>query len=345
MARQREKRAAAREAERARRARLEQMYEAASNWLEKAMGVGILQVAPQSNNQSLHFEKTEYGAVRYVPEHRPGFGIVPDRVEYVQKQDASTQSNHVHLGYTNYLKIKLENAGGSGASGEIELHGEVLYNEECLFSGHLSLEPPKSDWSKYLIWLPLYGQPADLCEPINRAYELLRSGWSLGSNGGTILNDLIFELETTRWWGRDVGSLARRLRLDKKPIEITPYVVVRLLARERGDESWNLLLQQRVIATHWIWGPIWDVDIQGDEWEVQPERRACVEWENSEYVVECEEEDGSHIELLGFQDVIGTPKENLGESLQKVAELFKAGLLTEEEFHRAKTKLIDSNLE
>ena len=346
MARQREKRAAAKEAERARRARLEQMYESASDWLEKAMGARMLHVAPKSNRQSLRFEKTEYGAVRYVPERRPGYGTVPDRVEYVQKQDTFTNSDYVHLGYTNYLEIELELVGAdaSGVGEEIELRGEVLYNDKCSFSGYLLLKPPEPDRGEYSIWLPLRGQPADLCEPINRAYKLLQDGWSLESNGGTILNDLVSELEATKWRRRSISSLAKKLQLDEEPLKLTPHAVVRLLARKHGAESWNLLLEQRVVATRWLWGPVWDVDPQGGAWEVRPGEPARAEWENNEYEVECEE-DAAYTEPTAFTDVFGAPRENLAEALQKVAELFKAGLLTEEEFRRAKTKLLDSDPE
>ena len=336
----REKRAAAREAEKARKDRLEQMYESASDWLETAMGVRILQVNPRSSKQSLRFTKTEYVGTRYVPERRPGFGIEPDRIEYVEKHDTSTLSEYVHLGYTNHLAIELENTGGSNANGVIELRGEVLNDDECLFSGYALLEQPETDSEEYIVILTLYGQYADLCEPINRAYRLLWDSWNIQNiDGGTALDNLISELEASVWRKRDTRSLAHKIRLDKNALKPDSGVVIRLLARERGAELWNLLLQQRVVATRWLWGPVWDVDAQREGWEVRPTNLACEEWEKSEYVVECED-DEAKTELADAADAAASSEKNLGEALQKIAELYKAGLLTEEEFHRAKSKLI-----
>ena len=346
LARKREEREAAKEAEKARKLRMEQMYESASEWLAPRIGFRIKRISTRSTAARLEFNKTEYGGERYVPKTRPGFGITPDRVEYVKEYESVTHHEYVFLGYNNSCIVDIENVGELNSGASIWLRCEVLDSKPPPFSGTAALVRPDGDGKRYRLIIPLKGQRRNLCGPIRQAYDLLDNSWELSETWtfDTSVESLIHELKSTPWGERPVRSLAQKYWFDKHELKNKVYMVVRLFAREAVEHSWHLLLQQRVTAVRWLRGPVWDVDGEEDRWRVQPVELPNVEVAPNGQGVDCEDEKNL-FQPVGALNRLGVFQEDLGGALQKVAELYQAGLLTEEEFHRAKERQLGPDTE
>ena len=323
----------------ARKRRVAEVREVASSWLEKKTGLALLSMKTQSIAESVRLSKTYYGNTRYVPEYRKEWWEPEGggRVEYVEKQDSYDSYETIHVGYTNYLHIVLKRANEEDAGVSVELRGEVFLGSEIKFVGSIILDPLIKNNDPLTFSIRVYGRPADPSKAQKEVLDLLGKGWSLSDNC-----DFARQLKDRAWWYWDDSTIREYISVDSEKLKPTKGTALRILVRELDTEKWLLLLEKRAISTSWLGKGLWDANAPPDGWSVSQHLPTLVEWDAPRTPHETSDKTGpepKENESLewGLFTFGKNDKKDIGETLRQLAALYERGLLTDEEFHRAKS--------